>query len=223
MEPTSPSAKQAIWLVDDNEELRTVVSAAFHEVKSHTIECFESAEVAIQFAKETSDDPAVILLDIELPRMNGIDAIEHFKKLLPRTKILILSNFDNDPYVDQAFAKGANGYLLKPFKVEEVISAVEASLRNEMPVSPRVMKKVADLVLLVHPLARDYGLGDVEIETLRWKTNGLRNKRLAEEMNIGVKTVKAHLTSIYKKLGVRSETEAVAKVLRERLLAPGVH
>ena len=169
-------------------------------------------------ADEETLEPQVILLDIEMPVMNGLDAIAHFRKNLPRAKIIILSNFESDPYIQEAFARRVNGYLLKPFKLNEVIAAIEAVLRDELPTDPRVTKKLVNMAGFVHPLAADYGLTRAEIAVFRSLVNGLRRKQIARELNMGIDTVKAHLRNGYKKLGVENAAGAVAKIVRERLL-----
>ncbi len=210
--------QKTVFLVDDNEELRTIVAALFVEVPNYILRCFESATRALIAIEEETLEPQVILLDIEMPGMNGLDAIAHFRKSLPLVKIIILSSFESDRYIQEAFARRVNGYLLKPFKLNEVIAAIEAVLRDELPTDPRITKKLVEMAGFVHPLAADYGLTRSEIAVFRCLVNGLRRKQIANELNLSIDTVKAYLKNGYKKLGVENAAGAVAKIVREHLL-----
>jgi len=213
-----PPSQKLVWLVDDNEEFRSVAEALFSGHQQYSLLTFASAEPALQAGKDGIEAPDALFLDIELPGMSGIEAIDHFKQTIPQTKIIILSNFDKDPYIQEAFQKKVDGYLLKPFDMEEVIGAIDAALQGGVRVDQKVMAKVARLIGFSPPAAKDYGLTEREVEVLTWLRNGLHKPQIARKLHISINTVKSHLHNAYQKLRVHSETAAVVKLIREHIL-----
>ncbi len=167
---------------------------------------------AVQQAKRTL--PHVALVDIRLPRINGIEAARRLRAESPGTRVLVLSAYDDDDYVLALMQAGASGYLLKNVPAHEVVEAVRAVARGEVVLHPVIAQKLARLWASgIGPGAASQRSGNPlsprETEVLRLVAKGLRNTEIAETLHISVRTVEGHLNSIFAKLGVKSRTQAV--------------
>lgn len=166
--------------------------------------------------------PDVVLLDVRLPRLNGIEVARQVAHLVPPTKVLILTAYDDDDYVAAAMQAGARGYLLKTVPLREVADAVRAVSRGEVVLHPTIARKVAAFwsrggsVVAEGPAHR---FTSREAEVLRLLMGGRRNKEIARELGISVRTVEGHLVSIFTKLGVSSRTAAVLRAAADPSLA----
>lgn len=157
--------------------------------------------------------PDVALLDIRLPKLNGVEATRRLRSASPKTRVLILSAYDDDDYVFALMEAGAAGYLLKTAPATEVVEAVRAVARGETVLHPTIAQKIARLWAkgpgppsvprMENPLSHR------EMEVLRLVASGVRNKDVAESLFVSVRTVEGHLNNIFSKLGVASRTEAV--------------
>ncbi len=156
--------------------------------------------------------PDVAILDIQLPKLSGIEIVRRMKGSSPNTKALMLTAYDDDDYVLALMEAGATGYLLKTSRASELVEAVRSVHEGESVLHPTIAAKVARLWARGHVLARAmHGeqLSHREREVLELAARGLRNKAIAEKLVISVRTVEGHLTSILSKLGVSSRLEAV--------------
>ena len=163
--------------------------------------------------------PDVILTDIGLPGMSGIDGIRVFRDRFPDLPILALTVYDNDEQVFDALCAGATGYLLKNTPPARLLDSLREAVSGGAPMSPEVARRVIHLFREFRPPERsNYHLTTQESELLRLLVEGHHYKTAADHLGVSVNTVSFHLKNIYVKLQVHSKTEAVAKALRERLV-----
>ena len=167
--------------------------------------------------------PNVVIMDIAMPKVNGIQATKRIKELCPTTAVLILTAYDNEQYIFALLEAGAAGYLLKNVRRSELISAIRAVHNGESVLHPQIAAKVVERFrerkapAAAEPL-RD-ALSEREMEVLRLAGKGISNKDIARELSLSVRTVQAHLGSIFNKMGVGSRTEAVLHALRKGWLS----
>jgi len=174
-------------------------------------------EEAVRLATQLSPD--VVVMDVAMPHMNGIEATRRIKTLSPATAVLALTAYDYDQYIFALLEAGAAGYLLKDVSGQDLIGAIRAVRRGDSVLHPTVARKV---------VARFRGRSDKpsegeklgfltkrEIEVLKGAAKGMCNKDIAEELFLSVRSVESHMGSILNKLGVGSRTEAVVHALKE--------
>lgn len=160
-------------------------------------------EEAVRRASELQPD--VVLMDLDMPRMDGIQATRAIMAARPATAVLVLTSFSDRPRIIGALEAGAVGYLLKDVSSDEVAEGIRAAARGESPLDPRAARTMLDARHEVDPAA---GLSDREREVLALLVQGLANKLIARRLQISEKTVKAHLTRIFRELGVTDRTQA---------------
>jgi DNA-binding NarL/FixJ family response regulator len=181
------------------------------------VSAYRTMEEAL--ARIHADRPDVILTDIKLPGMSGIEGIPVLRERCPEVPIVALTVYDNDDQVFKALCAGASGYLLKNTRPARLLESIHEVLAGGAPMSPEVARRVIRLFREFTPPAHaPYRLTPQESELLRLLVDGHHKKTAAQELGISVNTVSFHLKNIYAKLAVHSKTEAVAKALRERLL-----
>lgn len=174
-------------------------------------EAADGAE-AVDLASDLAPD--VVLLDMALPVLNGIEATQRLRRLTPTPVVLLLSAYDDEDYVHAALEAGASGYLLKTAHAVDVIAAIHAAARGEVVLSPTVARK-----LIARGRDRDRQLlSDREMEVLRLVARGTHNHEIAQLLALSTRTVEGHLTSIFNKLGVGSRTEAIVQAAARGLL-----
>ena len=166
--------------------------------------------------------PDVVLMDLQMPGMDGITAIGHLRREHPETAIVILTTFNEDEMMLQGLQAGARGYLLKDTDRQTLLDAITAAARGDTLLKPEILNRVLALqqapAAAPAPLNEDSPLTDRELEVLRAVALGERNKEIAYKLGISERTVKAHLTSIYNKFGVDSRAAAVAIATQNGLL-----
>lgn len=163
--------------------------------------------------------PDVILMDIDLPKLNGIEATAIAKVLTPTTQVLMLTVFDDEEKIFQAIRNGASGYLLKHTPPSEIIQAIFDVHKGGSPMTANVARKVLQH-FQQQPKTQtiDYHLSPRELDIIRGLMKGFSYKLIADELKISIDTVRSHIRSIYEKLQVNSKTEAILKAIREKLL-----
>jgi DNA-binding NarL/FixJ family response regulator len=176
---------------------------------------------AVRLAKKLKPD--VILMDIKLPRMDGVAATRAIRKECPATNVLVLSSFEDEAHVMEAIQAGANGYLSKMLPAAELVNALKAFANDGVMIPQQVMGKlIAGLRQMSNSegSASPVALTKTEIRVLALLGSGLSNKEIAAKMECSVKTTKNHLNAIFQKLEVSNRTEAVVKGMEIGLISP---
>jgi DNA-binding NarL/FixJ family response regulator len=174
-------------------------------------------EEAVRLAARHSPD--VVLMDIAMPKLNGIEATKEIKDISPATAVLILTAYDDDQYVFALLEAGAAGYLLKNVRGRDLVEAIRSVHAGESALHPAIARKLIDHY--THPASPpiDAGssaqLSDRELDVLRLAAKGMSNRDIARSLHLSERTIQAHLSTIFTKMEVGSRTEAVVKALRE--------
>ena len=205
---------RTIAIVEDEAALReSLVQLLQQQGNWRIVGTYPNAELAL--AELKSNPPQIVLMDIQLPGKSGIECASELKAAHPDVQILMITVYDDTSRVFQALAAGASGYLLKrdvPTRLHDSLADLEAC---SSPVSSRVARKLFQFFATEShtPAAPDFKLSPRESQILEKMTQGRLNKEIADELSIGIETVHFHVRNIYKKLHVRTRTEAVVKYL----------
>lgn len=207
-----------LWIVEDHAAFRrTLVRVLNAETDLKCSRDFDSCEKLLA-ALGQPEVPDLILLDVGLPGMSGLDGIRLIKERAPKVLVVILTVFEDDDKVFQAICAGAAGYLLKTGSGADITQAVRDALAGGSPMNPRIARRVLEMFSKLAPKQNDYGLSEREKEILQLMTTGLIKKEIAERLTLSVHTVDTYLRRIYEKLEVNTRTGAVAKALKEGLV-----
>jgi NarL family two-component system response regulator LiaR len=210
--------KTRILIADDHAMLREGMRNLLEKEKDFEL-VGEAAdgEEAVRLAMKLKPD--IIIMDIVMPRLNGIEATKQIKKVSPSTALLILTAYSDIRYIIGLLEAGACGYLLKNSPGKDVIRAIRAVRSGESVLDSEVTRKLVQRLasLSKSPEDREASgqLTSREIEILKWAARGLSNKELSEKLFISLRTVKAHMTNIFNKLGCSSRTDAIIKGLKQ--------
>ena len=209
---------KTVWITEDHAAFRRTLAKVLNaETGLNCSHQFESSEAMLK-AFQGSEKPDLILLDVGLPGMSGLDAIALVKQASPKTLVIILTVFEDDDKVFRAICAGAAGYLLKTSTVTEITQAVREALAGGSPMNPRIARRVLEMFSKLAPKQCDYRLSDRERELLQLLTTGLIKKEIADRLQLSIHTVDTYLRRIYEKLEVNTRTGAVAKALKEGLV-----
>jgi DNA-binding NarL/FixJ family response regulator len=208
-----------IVLVDDHEmviEGLKAMLAAFSD-RVQVVGQAVGAERALPVIEELNPD--IVLCDVRMQGSSGLDLCQTLRERDPDRKVVMLSVYDDEQYLFQAMRVGASGYLLKSISSDELVRQLEFVRRGETAIDPGMAARAVDTAARIQrdefwPGAR-HGLSQRESEILSYVVSGLSNRGIANKLVIGDETVKSHLRSIYRKLGVSDRTGAVATALRE--------
>jgi len=208
-----------IWIVDDHSAFRKTLAQILESLEGGVkTRQFASCEDALE-AMAGEVPPGLVLLDIQLRGMSGLEGIPLFRTHCPTIAIVVLTVFEDDDKLFRAICAGANGYLLKTQAAGEITAAVESALNGGAPMTPRIARRVLEMFARFAPRKNsDYGLSPREIEVLQCVVDGLLKKEIAARMNLSAHTVDAYLRRIYEKLHVNSRSGAISKALKERIL-----
>ncbi len=216
-----PKALITVAIVEDHPDFRTSLEMALQSTPD--VQClgaFGQVEPLLEELARGNLAPRVILMDIGLPGMNGIEGVKRVKALHPDAEILMLTIHAEDEKVFQAICAGASGYLLKNTGMEEILQAIRQAVAGGVPMSATIARRVMEMFRDFAPrpddAARD--LTPREREVLKALADGLDYKQIADRLCISMDTVRSHIRHIYEKLQVHSKSEAVAKALRQRLV-----
>jgi DNA-binding NarL/FixJ family response regulator len=212
-EKPAPSRQLKIALVEDKPDLRDSWSRLINSFPDFSCVCVcGSGEEALRTIPAINPD--VVLMDIFLPRMSGIECTTRLKALLPKTQIVILTGVDDNELVFMALSAGADGYLLKHTKPADLRAALTEVAGGGAPMTSEIARRVVESFRR-QPKPRDASvhLSVREEEVLILLSKGYANKEIADQLSLSVQTVGSHLKHIYEKLHVRSRAEAVARYM----------
>lgn len=202
-----------VVIIEDDETIRNGFSFLINASSNYKVgKSYASVENALQHI--TEDEPDVILLDIELPGIKGLDAIPKLKHLVPDVHILMLTVYDNEENVFKALSRGASGYLTKNDSTEKILDAIREVMEGGAPMSMNIAKMVISSFHKNHnsPLTKR------ETEILEQVANGKSRSKIAKEMFIDLETVKSHIKNIYLKLDVHSRDEAIKQAKNNKYI-----
>jgi len=207
-----------VWLIEDNLAYSNTISNLINHTEgmkcSHVFNMCED----LLNKKLLEELPDVILLDIGLPGINGIQCIDKIKKLSQNIYIVILTVYDDNEKLFNALCAGASGYLLKDSSPEKIISSIKEVRLGGAPMSMTIANKVLKMFSNFKPQKKDYGLTEREIEILQCIVDGLTKQQIAEKLFLSFHTVNTHIKNIYNKLHVHSKSGVVTKVFKENII-----
>lgn len=214
--------KTKILIADDHPVFRDGIRKLFDEQDDlEVVGQANTGDEAISLARELKPD--LVIMDIMMPKLNGIEATRQIKDDLPGTTILLLSGYSYESYVLAALRAGAAGFLSKGARSSELLEAVKSVRLGEPVLDPSLAYKILRrLVAAGDPDARPAleELHDRELEVLKLAAKGMTNREIAEKLFISDRTVQTHFANIFRKLNVGSRTEAVLRALKEGWLSP---
>jgi len=211
-----------ILLAEDHAVVRESIREALtREPEFSIVGEASNGDEAVKLARDLRPD--VILMDIAMPRLNGIEATRQIKSFSPTVSILVLTAYDDEQYIFSVLAAGAAGYLLKDVGVSDLVEAIKAVHRGESVLHPNIAKKVLQKFRTGKGEASEASspelLSEREITVLKLAAGGLSNNAIAQELHLSVSTIESHLRTIFSKLGVGSRTEAVVEAMKRNWLS----
>jgi DNA-binding NarL/FixJ family response regulator len=209
--------KIKVAVFDDNDSFRDSIAMLLEET-SHLklVGAYPHCLDVVENVGETRPD--VVIMDIDMPGINGIEGVKLIRKNFPHIQILMLTVFDDPEKVFAALKAGAAGYILKNAEPGDLVRAITEINGGGSPLTPAIARKVLHQFQSMLPEHTDYNLSPREKEVLTLLVHGLSYKMIAGDLNITYDTVRAHMKKIYEKLYVASMTEAVAKAINQKLL-----
>jgi DNA-binding NarL/FixJ family response regulator len=214
--------KIRLLIADDHPLMREAIHGAFlnqpdMEVVSEASDGEEAVRLCAQYK------PDVVILDIVMPKMSGIEATREIVRECPETSVLILTAYDDDRYVIGLLEAGAAGYLLKTARGHAIVDAVRTVHQGESVMHPMIIAKMLKYSVQTQVDGGEKRAGerlsDRELEILKLAARGMSNKEIARELFLSTRTVKAHLSSVFSKMNVTSRTEAIIKGAREGVIS----
>lgn len=216
--PQVQAGSVPVAIVEDSRDLRLGMSYILEgSDRCHCVGAFPRAEALLDAVDGLK--PQVVLMDIGLPRMSGVEATRILKQQHPEIEIVILSVFEDDENIFQAICAGASGYVTKPVMPQRLLEVVDEAAAGATPISPNIARKMLRLFKKHVPVqGNDYDLTQREREVLEHLVDGLDFAEIADRLSVSLYTVRAHIRNIYAKLHVHSKSQAVAKAIREGLI-----
>jgi DNA-binding NarL/FixJ family response regulator len=203
----------SISIVEDNDKLRGTLARVLNRADDfRCVSHHPSAEEALKELPKIKPD--VVLMDINLPGMNGVECVRQLKPLLPQTQVMMLTVYEDTENIFNALAAGANGYMLKRTSSKELIEAIHEVQRGGSPMTMHIARKVVQSFQKSPPAQPAEILSEREQQVLDLLSQGLIYKEIADKLQISYETVHTYIRRVYEKLQVRTRTEAVAKFLR---------
>jgi len=197
-------------IIDDHPVVRLGLRTML-ESEEHIVVTGTAGSVREGLQEVQKIEPDVVLMDLRMPEMEGIEAIGELRRVAEKIRILVLTNYDEEDYIFRALKAGAMGYLLKNTPQEEIIHAVEMVHQHQSCIPPNIARRLTEAIASEELTQR-------ELEVLRLAADGLTNKAIADRLFISAKTARNHVTSCLLKLCARDRTEAVTIALRRGLI-----
>jgi len=203
-----------VSIVEDDKRVRENLAALITRSRKFCcVGAFPNANVALK--QMPRDWPDVVLMDINLPNMSGIECVGELKEMRPALQIIMVTAYSDDEQIFESLKRGASGYLLKRTPPAEILEAIEEVFAGGAPMSNFIARKVVHHFQTIRSPKSVESLTPREKEILDCLVKGLRNKEIADALGVSAETIRAHLRNIYDKLHVTSRTEAVVKYLNK--------
>jgi DNA-binding NarL/FixJ family response regulator len=215
--------KLRVIIFDDNKNVRESVKLLLSTTETmEIVDSFENYENLLKDIAATKPD--VVIMDIDMPGVNGIEGVTKLRVKYPELPVLMLTGFEDDEKVFNSICAGANGYVLKNASMESLISQIEEVHQGGAPMTPVIARKVLNKFSKIHPPSKPVSEDDVlqlssrEYDVLNLLVKGKSYKMIASELNVSYETVHSHIKKLYQKLQVNSVGEAVSKTLTKNIL-----
>jgi DNA-binding NarL/FixJ family response regulator len=204
----------SVSIIDDEKKLcETIATFVNGSPGFRCVSMYGGAGAALENLPK--DQPDVVLMDINMTGMDGIECVKHLKTLMPKVQVVMVTVYEDNEKIFKALAAGATGYLLKRFTPDELLQAIRDVLAGGSPMSHAIARKVvASFQSAHHASEKENQLSPREERVLDCLARGLAYKQIGDELGISINTIRSHLRHIYEKLHVQSRTAAVAKYLR---------
>lgn len=207
--------KIRVSIVEDNRGTRESLNELLD--RAPTLRCVGAHPNGEEALRQIPGEaPDVVLMDINLPQMNGIECVARLKQQLPKTQVLMLTTYEQSDLIFDSLRKGASGYLLKDMPPKELVQAIQQVHAGGSPMSMQIARKVVAHFHKLPPKLNTEHLTKRETEILSLLAKGFLYKEIADQLGIALSTVRAHLHTVYEKLHVQSRTEAVVKFLHNK-------
>jgi DNA-binding NarL/FixJ family response regulator len=212
-----------IAIVDDNQHIIKLISKILQNSTDVTVVYTAQSGKEILEKLENGELPEIILMDVNMPELNGIDTTRMIKEKYPAIKILMLTAFDDDEYIFESIMNGASGYLLKEEASEQLYLSIDVLYNGGAPMSPSIAYKTLNILRKVADKKNtaeesNFNLTKREIEILTRISEGKNYNEIAAQLFISPKTVRNHIQNIYEKLQVHNKAEAIIKAIRNNLI-----
>lgn len=221
-----------IWVIEDHGWLRDTIREAVEKAGCGSVHCFPNCESALSRLRAAASPPAVILLDLGLPGMSGLEGLREIKRRSPETQVIVFTVMDSSESVFEAIRSGASGYLLKSEPLSRIVTAIQEVARGGAPMTAEVARRVLDHFARLTPPASvpvsrpapeaaaddddaSQELSPREREVLRLLASGLAKKEVATQLDLSFHTIDNYVRRIYSKLHVNSVGAAVARAFRK--------
>jgi DNA-binding NarL/FixJ family response regulator len=209
----------SVWIVDDDVTICSTLKEFIQQSASYMkVTTFQGCEPAFQALRKAQSPPDVVLLDIHMPGMSGIEGISQFKKMSPGSAVIMLTASFMDDEIMQAFSEGAEGYLLKTVQISQIVDSIRAAMRGGVPLDPLVARKILEMNMAKGLQKQEYGLTEIEKNIIRLLVEGSTLRQISDVLSSDFSAVNSHLRSIHSKLGVRTRSALVMKAQKERLV-----
>jgi len=207
-----------VGIVEDDSIYRQTICTIINDHPD--LNCLFDVRTAEEAQELIKDDniPEIILHDIDLPKMSGIESVQIIRRYSPSTHIIMLTVYDDDSKIFNAILNGAEGYLLKSASSAKIIEAIFDVSKSGAVMDPQIAAKVLKMFSDQSMPKQDYGLSNREKDILQELVNGLNKKQIADKLCISFHTVETHLKNIYAKLHVHTQIDLISKVYKEKLI-----
>jgi len=218
MTAITPTKAVRVLIVDDQTLFRTGLTSLLSEDERVDV-VGQAVDGADAVKQATRLKPDVVLMDLKMPNLDGIEATRQIVESLPGVKVLVLTTFETDSQVIQALKAGASGYVLKDSSAAAILSSIVAVMAGERVMASAVANRVLEMLTGTTTPKEFYdGLTNREIEILKLLANGMANKQIAFRLKISEKTVRNHVSNTYEKLGIYDRSQAVLYAVKKGLV-----